>query len=116
MKRKTSRTLPPLIFLAVFAAAAALVMLLWNALIPVIIGWSAVTFWQAAGLIVLCRLLLGGFGFMKNGAFFPGRPRPDREKMEKIHQRFRSMDPDERREFIRRRMRDMAEPEPDKPE
>jgi hypothetical protein len=37
------------------------VMLLWNALIPVLFSGPVLTFWQAAGLLVLCRLLFGGF-------------------------------------------------------
>ena len=36
---------------------AALVMLLWNCLVPTIIGWQAVTYWQAFGLLVLANLI-----------------------------------------------------------
>jgi len=39
-----------------------IVQQLWNALLPAIFGWKAVTFWQALGLLVLCRILFGGFG------------------------------------------------------
>ena len=45
------------------AVAAVIVMLLWNALIPSIIGWSTINYWQAAGLLILCRILFKGFGF-----------------------------------------------------
>lgn len=38
------------------AVAAVIVMLLWNALIPSIIGWSTINYWQAAGLLILCRI------------------------------------------------------------
>ena len=41
------------IFIAVFGAASTAVMLLWNWLVPQIIGWTAVTFWQAAGLVLV---------------------------------------------------------------
>ncbi len=35
---------------------------LWNNLIPVIFGLSALTYWQALGLFLLCRILFGGVG------------------------------------------------------
>jgi hypothetical protein len=33
---------------------------LWNWLMPSIFGWRQVTFWQAFGLLALCRILFGG--------------------------------------------------------
>lgn len=113
-----------LIFIAVFAAAIAVVMLLWNALIPSIIGWSAITYWQAAGLMILCRFLLGGFGrFGKGGHFgrfgYKDHPFKGREEdMHALRERMKGMSRDERREYIRNRMRpdfseneDNAQPE-----
>jgi hypothetical protein len=38
------------------------VMHLWNWLLPPLFGWRALTFWQALGLLVLCRVLFGGLG------------------------------------------------------
>jgi hypothetical protein len=32
---------------------------LWNWLVPPIFGWREVTFWQALGLLALCRVLFG---------------------------------------------------------
>jgi hypothetical protein len=40
-----------------------IVELLWNGLLPPLFGWRTVTFWQALGLLVLCRILFGGLGF-----------------------------------------------------
>jgi hypothetical protein len=37
------------------------VMLLWNWLMPAIFGLGLITFWQAVGLVILGRLLFGGF-------------------------------------------------------
>jgi Ca2+/H+ antiporter, TMEM165/GDT1 family len=37
------------------------VMLLWNAILPAVFGVSVITFWQALGLLVLSRILFGGF-------------------------------------------------------
>jgi hypothetical protein len=39
-----------------------IVKLLWNWLLPPLFGWREVTFWQALGLLALCRILFGGFG------------------------------------------------------
>jgi len=37
------------------------VMLLWNNLLPAIFGITTITFWQAIGLLVLSKILFGGF-------------------------------------------------------
>lgn len=39
-----------------------IVMRLWNWLLPGLFGWRLITFWQALGLVVLCRILFGRFG------------------------------------------------------
>ena len=47
----------------VFAAIGGqVVMLLWNWLAPELFGLRLITFWQALGLLALCRILFGGFG------------------------------------------------------
>ncbi|MFT4221369.1 hypothetical protein [Dysgonomonas sp.] len=99
-----------LIFLAVFAAAIAIVMLLWNALIPSIIGWTGINYWQAAGLMILCRFLLGGFGrFGKFGRFGHHHHhkyhKRKKEEMIALREKMKDMSRDERREYIRERMR-----------
>ncbi len=38
-----------------------LVMHLWNWLLPTLFGWRPITFWQAIGLLALCRILFGGW-------------------------------------------------------
>ncbi len=37
------------------------VMNLWNWLVPAIFGLQSVNFWQALGLLLLSRILFGGF-------------------------------------------------------
>ena len=37
------------------------VMLLWNAILPAVIGVKAITFCQALGILVLSKILFGGF-------------------------------------------------------
>jgi hypothetical protein len=44
------------------AAGGAIVALLWNWLLPALFGWPRITFWQAVGLLALCRILFGGLG------------------------------------------------------
>jgi hypothetical protein len=39
-----------------------LVMHLWNWLMPMLFGLRLITFWQALGLLVLSRILVGGLG------------------------------------------------------
>jgi hypothetical protein len=46
---------------AFVAALSLVVMLLWNALIPSLFAGPVLGFWQAVGLLVLCRILFGGF-------------------------------------------------------
>lgn len=38
------------------------IMWLWNWLMPEIFGLTTLTFWQAIGVFVLCKFLLGGCG------------------------------------------------------
>jgi hypothetical protein len=47
-----------LLFIAIGGGA---VQLLWNWLLPPLFGWRPITFWQALGLLALCRILFGGF-------------------------------------------------------
>ena len=47
----------PLIMLAI----GAVVMYLWNAILPGVVHVGTITYWQAFGLLVLCRILFGGF-------------------------------------------------------
>jgi len=37
------------------------VMALWNWLMPVLFGLHAISFWQALGLLVLCKILFRGW-------------------------------------------------------
>ena len=48
-----------LLFIAI---GGEIVMQLWNWLLPPLFGWRLITFWQAVGILALCRILFGGFG------------------------------------------------------
>jgi hypothetical protein len=45
-----------------------LVRALWNWLLPPIFGIAEITFWQALGILVLCRILFGGLGVRGSGS------------------------------------------------
>src|SRR5205807_5902256 len=76
-----------------------LVMHLWNWLLPPLFGWRLITFWQALGLLLLCRILFGGWGGSGGGK---GRLRHRvRERMaermgERMGERGEKMTPEER--------------------
>lgn len=97
----------PVVALAFAAAGGLAVMLLWNNIVPVVIpGVTALSYLQAVGLLVLCRILFGGF---------KGRPgfRPDpegwrrntewREKMKNMTEEERAKFREEWRERCRKR-------------
>jgi hypothetical protein len=72
------------------AAFSLVVMGLWNWLAPAVFGGHTISFWQALGLLVLSRILFGGF----RGRHGHG-----------MHSRFKftsEMTPEEREEFRQR--------------
>ncbi|MDR1346215.1 MAG: hypothetical protein LBK03_05900 [Bacteroidales bacterium] len=84
--------------LAAIAGFGAVVMLLWNWLMPAIFGLACISIWQAWGLLVLARILFGGMGA---GCFWgmgmmKHHHNPIREK-------WMRMTPEERKEFIKKR-------------
>ena len=63
---------------------------LWNWLLPDLFGWRPVTFWQALGLLALCRILFGGLGRHGGGPSMTHRMTPEeRERFRaRIRERF----------------------------
>jgi len=56
-----------IVFLILIATILALpLMLLWNWLMPLIFGLTKITFWQALGVSVLCRILFSTISTNKN--------------------------------------------------
>jgi hypothetical protein len=84
--------------LAMVCVAAAVfgmvTMLLWNGLAPAIFGLKTITFLQALGLVVLCRVLFGGF-HRRGGGCRGGR----RAWKERLAERWMEMSPEERERF-----------------
>jgi hypothetical protein len=89
------------IFIALFIFVGGEVVLrLWNWLAPALFGWRLITFWQAVGLLALCRILFGGMGMRgTRGSSMRGRMR----------ERWEGMTPEERDKF-RQAMRSRCGP------
>lgn len=88
-----------------------IVQLLWNSLLPPLFGLPAVTFWQALGLLVLCRILFGGFRMHSSGR--PGI-RGRMALRRRLFERWERMSPEERERF-RQGMRGHGAPESPSP-
>jgi hypothetical protein len=71
-----------------------IVMRLWNWLLPSLFGWRQITFWQAFGILALCRILFGGSGWHRSG-----RSRFRRRMEERRAERWKHMTPEEREQF-----------------
>jgi len=97
----------PLAILGIVAfitVGGAIVMGLWNWLLPPLFGWPEITFWKALGLLALCRILFGGFGYrasVRSGL----RHRISERMAQKLSRRMEHMTPEERERF-RRSMRE----------
>jgi hypothetical protein len=78
------------------AIGGGVVQQLWNWLLPPLFGLRQVTFWQALGLLALCRILFGGFGLHGSGRSGLRR---------RMAERWEHMTPEERERF-RRGMRE----------
>jgi hypothetical protein len=79
-------------FLLFVALGGVVVRELWNWLLPPLFGFSPIGFWQALGLLALCRILFGGF-------------RLDGGSGTHYRRRWEAMTPEER-ERVRQRMRE----------
>lgn len=64
------------------------VQLLWNWLMPAMFGWREVTFWQALGLLALCRILFGGLGRGPRGPRHPWTPEEKARFRQRVHERW----------------------------
>jgi hypothetical protein len=80
------------------------VMYLWNWLLPPLFGWPPLGFWQALGLLALCRILFGGLGLHGSGRSNIRR-RVEERVHERMAERWECMTPEERERF-RQRMRE----------
>ncbi len=78
---------------AVTALLSFVVMSLWNNILAVVLHISTVTFWQALGILVLSKILFGGF----KGGWRGGRGGHWRKEwQEKWEAKMQGMTPEER--------------------
>ena len=90
-----------IVFVLGFATLLSLVVMwLWNNVLAPVTGISAVTFWQAGGLLLLSRILFGGFkgGPWKRGPGRQGGPSHWKEKWRKMS--------DEERELMKEKWKE----------
>ena len=84
----------PLAVAAFLALISFVVMQLWNALLPAILHVGVITFWQAMGIFILCKIL---FGFSK------GRGGWGREKgpwmRQRMEEHYKQMTPEQKERF-----------------
>lgn len=82
-----------LLFIVAVPLFGLLVMSLWNAILPEVIGVRSISFWQALGILLLSKILFGGFGSGRHN-----RHR-GREKWIEMKQKFAGMSAEEREKF-----------------
>lgn len=85
----------PLFCLVFIVKFGGCVMLLWNWLMPELFGLPTISFWQAAGLLLFCKILFGGFGGGHHHGHGHGHCGGN-----KLRERWASMTPEERERII----------------
>lgn len=85
---------PLIIGVVIVVVLGLVVMSLWNALLPAILGVKSIGFWQALGILVLSRILFGGLGF---------RPGMFSRAHRRMHERWMEMTPEQREAFVQQR-------------
>jgi hypothetical protein len=85
------RGLKILVMVAVAATVFSFVVMgLWNHLMPPLFGLHTITVWQAVGLLILSKILFGGFH---------GRPGFGGHWRQRMIERWEQMTPEERERF-----------------
>jgi len=90
-KFKQKRKFLFIIPIIILFGLSAIVMWLWNAILPDIIHVNSINYWQAMGILVLSKILFGGFlGCRKH-----------KHTMQKRHfmNKMKNMSPEERENF-----------------
>ena len=80
-------------FILAVVVFGVIVMSLWNALLPAIFGVKSITLLQAFGILVLSKILFGGFGHRRWGG---GRGYQWKQNMQN---RMAAMTPEEKEKF-----------------
>ena len=82
-----------LIVVVVFTLLTFIVMNLWNCVLTAAVqSVNPITFWQAAGLLILSKILFGGFS--RGGGW-----KDKRDMKRKLREKWQTMSPEERERF-----------------
>ena len=80
-----------LFFAAAMAGMVAVLMLVWNAILPKVIGVTEVNYWQMLGILFLSKILFGGSKF--------GSGKDKHRKRRQMREKFKSMTDEEKTAF-----------------
>ena len=99
MKRNRPLRILKILFFVVLAVTvfSFVVLRLWNWLTPQLFGWHPITFWQALGILLLCRILFGGSGWRHSA-----RSNFRHRMADRMAERSKNMTPEEREHFLQR--------------
>jgi hypothetical protein len=84
-----------------------LTMLLWNWIIPSVFNVNPISFWQALGLLLLSKILFGGFGGKSWGH------RGGYQWKSRYYEKLSSMSPEDRDRFKAKLREKWCSPRPD---
>jgi hypothetical protein len=79
----------------IIAAVTFGTMSLWNWLVPVLFHGPLITFWQMLGLLILCKILFGGF----HGRHRHNGPPWRHHWRRRMEEKMKSMTPEQREEL-----------------
>jgi hypothetical protein len=92
MNHRIGRVLRIITFVVIAAAVFGfIIMHLWNWLMPGIFGLHTITYWQGLGLLILAKILFGGFHRHGGGG--------GRRWKQHMEERWAGMTPEEREKF-----------------
>jgi len=107
--RKLFKVVKFIIFAVLFLAIGGFItMALWNSLIPLLFHGPVLTFWQTVGLLILAKILFGGFRHGGGGRGWKDRRREkcmhwkdkfDDNWKEKMEEKFKGMSDEEKEKF-----------------
>lgn len=84
------------LMVAMFFVLVFVFQYIWNMTIPAVFGLREISYTQAVGLLIISRMLIGGFGFRWANS---GKQKFWRER---VKMKMRNMSEEEREEFKRR--------------
>ena len=101
MKRTfKSRFAGTIIILVMIAVFSAIVMLLWNVLMPNLFNFPLLNYWQAVGILLLAKILFGGAGGALSHRGIQRAETHFKGHVNNLREKWMNMSEEERKEFI----------------